>query len=335
VLFSIIIPVHNSESILDECLGAIFNCDEKDYEVIVVDDGSTDNSMEIAKKFPCRIVALKPGWGPAAARNRGVKDAEGEIVLFIDSDVVIPKDALYKIKVQFSQNRTVIGVSGVYALYNRFDNFLSQYKHLVVYYRENICGEILQDSFKAAFVAFKREIFKTFKFDEMFRDASIEDLEFGRKLIASGYNLILDKSNEVEHVKEFNTKTFFNNQYNRSRDLIKTYTDKKARNFYYSKKRKNHYQKMYVLRVPLSWLAICALLLFSITMNCLFLLVPFLGLSTAVFIERDFLRFCLFKKGTAFVLKCIIIYFADGFVSGLGVLRGLFDMVIQAVGRIK
>ena len=89
---SIIIPVYNSSLTLNECLNSIFSSKYYDFEVIVVSGNSTDNSVEIAKKYKTKIIELTENKGPALARNRGAEIAEGEILLFIDSDVIINKD---------------------------------------------------------------------------------------------------------------------------------------------------------------------------------------------------------------------------------------------------
>ena len=81
---SIIIPVYNSAQTLRECLGAIFNSDVKNFEVIVVSDNSPDNSVEITKEYPCEVVELSKNDGPANARNQGAKVATGDILFFVD-----------------------------------------------------------------------------------------------------------------------------------------------------------------------------------------------------------------------------------------------------------
>ena len=90
---SIIIPVYNASLTLKECLDAIFNSHFKNFEVIVVSDNSPDNSVKLAKEYRCKVIELSENKGPAFARNIGAQAAEGDVLLFLDSDVVIKNDA--------------------------------------------------------------------------------------------------------------------------------------------------------------------------------------------------------------------------------------------------
>ena len=83
--FSIIIPVYNVENYIDGCLKSVMNQTYKDYEVIVVNDGTKDNSMDIVRKYDVNIIEQK-NQGLSAARNTGVKNAKGEYLIFLDSD---------------------------------------------------------------------------------------------------------------------------------------------------------------------------------------------------------------------------------------------------------
>lgn len=95
--FSIIIPVYNVEKYIKECLDSVLNQTYKDYEVIVVNDGTKDNSIEIAKEYPFKIINQK-NQGLSVARNTGVKHAKGEYILFLDSDDYLEKDTLKEIE---------------------------------------------------------------------------------------------------------------------------------------------------------------------------------------------------------------------------------------------
>ncbi len=90
-LVSVVVPVHNRESFLREALDSVYAQDYKPFEVIVVDDGSTDGSPQIAQSYPDVRYLWQENAGPAAARNRGIEAARGEIVAFVDSDdIVLP-----------------------------------------------------------------------------------------------------------------------------------------------------------------------------------------------------------------------------------------------------
>ncbi len=98
VLFSIIIVNFNGKSHLKNCLDSIFNNNYADYEIIIIDNGSTDKSVEFikntfaAKLSKIRIVELKENFGPAKARNEGVKISRGNYIGFLDNDTEVDKD---------------------------------------------------------------------------------------------------------------------------------------------------------------------------------------------------------------------------------------------------
>lgn len=91
-MLSIIIPTLNEERLLLALLSSIKEQSFTNYEVIVADAGSEDGTLEIAKKYGCRIVA--GGGLPAIGRNNGAKVARGIYLLFLDADVILPKDFL-------------------------------------------------------------------------------------------------------------------------------------------------------------------------------------------------------------------------------------------------
>jgi glycosyltransferase involved in cell wall biosynthesis len=96
MLLSIIVPVYNKEKYITECITSILNQDFTDFELILVNDGSTDNSLEKCKFFEFldkRIFIVdQPNAGVSAARNAGIKLAQGKYIGFIDSDDTIEKD---------------------------------------------------------------------------------------------------------------------------------------------------------------------------------------------------------------------------------------------------
>ena len=85
-LVTVIVPVYNSERYLENTLQSIFNQDYRPLEVIVVDDGSTDNSAKIARSFKNIQYVYQVNQGPSAARNAGITIAQGSFIAFLDSD---------------------------------------------------------------------------------------------------------------------------------------------------------------------------------------------------------------------------------------------------------
>ncbi len=86
-LFSIVIPVFNRALLVGRTLESVFAQTEADYEIVCVDDGSTDGSVDILKSYGDRVrVVEQENAGPGAARNNGIRQAAGEYVVFLDSD---------------------------------------------------------------------------------------------------------------------------------------------------------------------------------------------------------------------------------------------------------
>jgi heptose III glucuronosyltransferase len=98
-LLTVIVPFYNVEEYLKECLDSIFSINKADYEVLLVDDGSTDLSSEIAKtyidKYPdkCRLITQQNS-GIASTRNTGLENALGDWIIFVDSDDFIDSEGL-------------------------------------------------------------------------------------------------------------------------------------------------------------------------------------------------------------------------------------------------
>ncbi|WP_195972252.1 bifunctional glycosyltransferase/CDP-glycerol:glycerophosphate glycerophosphotransferase [Clostridium thermobutyricum] len=113
---SIIIPVYNVEDYIEETLISIKNQTMKDYEVILVDDGSTDKSVQIIEKYINENIKLikQENSGPSCARNKGLGLAKGDYIAFMDSDDTIPEDSLeirYKLAIE---NNAEIVIGGTY-----------------------------------------------------------------------------------------------------------------------------------------------------------------------------------------------------------------------------
>ena len=102
--FSVIVPAYNAETTLSTLLDSLFNQTHKDFEIIVIDDDSKDETHKIAQSYHCTLIKLSDNHGPAYCRNLGAQNARGDILVFIDSDCRADHMWLEKIGKHFSQN---------------------------------------------------------------------------------------------------------------------------------------------------------------------------------------------------------------------------------------
>lgn len=115
--FSIIVPVYNTEKYVKRCLDSIKSQTFKDYEVIIINDGSTDNSSDIISKYSYKVINQE-NQGLSMVRNNGVKEASGDYLIFLDSDDYIEKDLLEEINNSLSNNPDLVR----YQIKEVFDN---------------------------------------------------------------------------------------------------------------------------------------------------------------------------------------------------------------------
>ncbi len=101
---SVIVPVYNANKTLSKLLDSICNQSHQDFELIIVDDCSTDGTPEIAQTYGCKLIRLPQNHGPAYCRNIGARNAKGNLLAFTDSDCEVDHDWLKNIQKHFSQN---------------------------------------------------------------------------------------------------------------------------------------------------------------------------------------------------------------------------------------
>jgi len=204
LFISAVIPVRNGSEYIDKCLLALSKSTYGQYEIIVVDDASTDNTVEVSQKSGANIVTLDRQSGPAAARNRGAASAQGDIVLFIDADVVINPDTLELIANAFMDNPGISAVFGSYDDTPEAPDFVSQYRNLLHHYIHQRAKRDAQ-TFWTGCGAIRKEVFDQLGgFDEVRHPIpSMEDIEIGLRMSEQGYKIILDKDIQVKHLKHW------------------------------------------------------------------------------------------------------------------------------------
>jgi hypothetical protein len=203
VSISVIMPVYNGVRYIMKSLPPLIEAQQRGelQEVIVVDDSSSDETAKIAQEMGARVIPSGGRLGPGAARNMAAKIAEGEVLWFIDADVVVHADTVHYVCNAF-QEADVVAVFGSYDDGPPALNFGSQYKNLVHHhYHQNSnpsastfwsgCGAVRKGAFLAAG-----------GFDaSLYRDPSIEDVELGYRLRTNGGRIYLDRRLLSTHLK--------------------------------------------------------------------------------------------------------------------------------------
>ncbi|RJQ13804.1 MAG: glycosyltransferase [Nitrospiraceae bacterium] len=182
-MISIVIPTYNAARFMPDLLDSIFRNKVDDMEVIIVDDCSKDDTVRIAKDYPVRVIELARNGGPAKARNIGVEAARGDIIFFLDSDVIVLDGTVKEVKDYFDKDPSANCVIGICATEPLNKGFVPaymamfEYVHLIVrqYDRVSVfaprCGAIKKDLF-----------IRVGGYNEGYRGADVEDFELARRI---------------------------------------------------------------------------------------------------------------------------------------------------------
>lgn len=198
---SVIVPAKDAAASIGACLKALSSQEgyqrDRDYEVILVDDGSTDRTAEIGKEFGIRVIS-QANAGPAAARNKGVAHAQGDLILFTDADCIPTAGWMAKMVEPF-QDASVVGVKGAYLC--REKKGVARFVQQEFEYKYQALTQLPKIDFIDTYsAAYRKHIFlENGGFDTRFPVPSVEDQEFSFRLARKGYTLIFAKEARVFH----------------------------------------------------------------------------------------------------------------------------------------
>ena len=202
MLISVVIPTYNRSKILKECLQALFKQDlpQKDYEVIVVDDGSVDDTKKVVQHFAGSHENLhyfhQKNQGQGIARNFGVEKAKGDIVAFIGDDIIVTPDFLTE-HMRFhlrnpNENEAVLGLTLWHPKLNitPFMNWMTNGSSVLGKFGgHQFAFEKLKDKqvadynfFYTSNISLKRHLIDKYPFDPSFSKYGWEDIELGYRL---------------------------------------------------------------------------------------------------------------------------------------------------------
>ena len=207
---SAIIPAYNAAKTLEKTLQAIRAADDGQdrefLEVIVVDDCSTDETTTIAERFADRVLRLERNGGAAIARNAGAREAGGDILFFLDADVLVDVGTFTELRTTFSSDHAPDAVVGHYRPQQPLPGFYARFQTYYTFYNHDRCSpdEVSPISwFWTACGAVKKDAFLHIGgFREVYRGASAEDMDLGYRLAEEHFPIVLNKKLSITHVHD-------------------------------------------------------------------------------------------------------------------------------------
>jgi len=222
---SIVIPAHNAAATIRQCVKACLNQTFPECEVIVVDDGSTDATANVAHEFPVALIR-QPKRGPAAARNAGARVAKGEVLAFTDSDCVPHPDwimhLLNKLGYPHRLGDPFRVVGGTYGIANP-ESMLARFVHWEIVMRHATYREVIDFAGSYNFAVFKDTFDAVNGFDEDFTAASAEDNDLSRRLYEQGYTIGFVSEAKVDHYHPTRIRPYLRSQARHGAWRVKLY----------------------------------------------------------------------------------------------------------------
>jgi cellulose synthase/poly-beta-1,6-N-acetylglucosamine synthase-like glycosyltransferase len=195
-LVSVVVPAYNEEKSIARCIEKLLNQDyEGAMEIIIVNDGSRDQTAEIASQYPIKLIDLKKNGGKANALNRAVEDAKGDIIIFSDGDSDMAKDAISSLIRCFDANPTVDMVTGNVLINDSGKSKFLTYCQMIEYHLEQEIPRHLQALNGGVLVcpgpitAVKRSVCDEIKFSD---ETIVEDADFTVNALRKSMKVIRD-----------------------------------------------------------------------------------------------------------------------------------------------
>jgi glycosyltransferase involved in cell wall biosynthesis len=301
IRLSVIIPAYNASATLPRCLDALQRQTDDQTEIILVDDCSSDATPAIAAASGIRVVRTPERSGPAAARNLGAREATGEILFFIDSDVTIGADSIRLVKEVLDENLQIAAVFGSYDDQPAEKNFLSQYKNLLHHFVHQKC-DVNAATFWAGCGAIRKKIFEEIGgFNaQMYPHPSIEDIELGVRLRKNNHLILLKKELQGKHLKIWNPLSLlkadiFYRAYPWSRLIAETGDVPNRLNLQISHRVSAFFSILFFLLLAFA----------AVLQSALPAMAAATSLAIIVFLNREFYAFLLQRRGILFLLGSI------------------------------
>jgi len=225
---SVVIIAKNEEENISRAIRLIYeqNYPKEEIEIIVVSDGSIDNTVEIALQKSVKVIILKKSFGISVARNIGVLEATGEIIFFIDAHIFINKNAFRILNECFNQHLNIYGICGKYHTPFKGLDSIRNIRYKALSGKNKVSRVINLDNFttfSSGIGAFRRSIFdKVGFFKENFRGFAGEDIFFELQILNKDMLLYFEpRINGLHYEKNNNLKVFYHRIHKEVRGFCK------------------------------------------------------------------------------------------------------------------
>jgi glycosyltransferase involved in cell wall biosynthesis len=199
---SVVIPNHNGEKTIGPCLEAALASTYPNFELVVVDDCSSDGSAAVIENYPCRLIQLQEHGGASVARNAGASNSRGGVLFFIDADCLLQPDTLTRVSAAYTEYGPETIIGGTYTLLPFDQDFFSAFQSVYIHYSETKSAGDPDYIATHAMIIGKKTFSNCGGFKEDFMPI-LEDVEFSHRLKKSGYILIMDPTILVQHIFNF------------------------------------------------------------------------------------------------------------------------------------
>lgn len=204
---SVVIPVRDGGDAFVQSLNAVRCAHPAPDEIIVVVDGADRDACRVARAGGARVIAFETPRGPAAARNAGAAAAHGDLLLFVDADVLVPPDVVARVTGAFDRRPPPVAVFGSYDDEPGDRALVSQYRNLLHHYVHQTSSERAYTFWSGCGAIDRVAFLSSGGFDETITAAAVEDIELGWRLSRAGHEIRLDKALQVKHLKRWTIKS--------------------------------------------------------------------------------------------------------------------------------
>ncbi|MBN1433345.1 glycosyltransferase family 2 protein [Candidatus Fermentibacterales bacterium] len=336
---SVLIPAYNCSSTLRRTLESVRAQSLQPLETIVVDDASSDDTPGLAREHGARIIVNASNLGPAASRNIAAHSARGEILVFLDSDVVLPASMLHDFAMTMRNMPDVAAVQTLYSPVCPVPGLVTAYQNF--YYHYSLAR--MRRTFVAVLatwcVALRKAVFEEAGgFNESIPEPTVEDEELGYALTDDGYRILLAKGLIVTHLASYGLGSFLRRRARmataQAKSGLRSIRNRLLKRYANIRETGTHHSRWVVLSILLVMAAAAAVPGWAVSIAASGRvswggpLVSLGCLLLALVCHLPFLRSARKRLGARRALAFAVLVLADMAALGWGVARGTAQFVI-------